>query len=712
MADVTLPSVFTPAPSSAKISQLALLQFPTGEELIPVVSNGKNYLIEKKDISSVPADSGPTVYGPLTIYVGLTADYQITNYDFTEIYSVTVSVGSVVISDADPSQFTITAPNATGPLVLSVNNKTYNLTVVPLVVLQPSITLPAAGSTVSCDTVLLVGSQYFSPLNAQQDAAAAATGTNPFGDAIGTAAYNQGLPDPQVSSTWQIATDSAFTNIVDQGTLTSPLFNQFLSNGLSLNTTYYARVAYTGEQASTSNWSTPLSFSTGSICYPTAEVYETQSPNALNSYSYDWFGNALACTADGNTLVVADPINTAFGSETQGSVRIYNTSTFPYTLVQTINNPNSTSTFGQALDITPDGQYLVIADPSTNAPGSTTNVGTGSFTIYSLQAGQYVALATYTAPVYATAITTRNFGMSVKFSKDGSRLFVTDGVNITNSSTTTYNSVYCYSLTNGAATLISTIADPGYNGQYGASFGLALSVSTDGLTFATSSTGFTTTQNGIAYVYHDTTGGQTPTFSAIPVPPSASWIAATNSSTFGASVSLSSDLSYLAVGAPQIINPTNTSDQSGTVFIYSLNIAGLSFTDNGVTIGNHNPSFDYFGFEVYFGQTPDYLYILGDYLYIYQVSGTPAFIDSLSFTNAALNDNLNSYYGLNNASVYSPSLLAASQTDNRVYVGNTGNSGIMNAFNGSGIVGEFACFSNPTFTPVASLGPSGSSGLA
>lgn len=714
MADVTLPTVFTPAASSSKISQLALLQFPTGEELIPVVSNGKNYLIEKKEISSVPADSGPTVYGPSSIYATLTGTYQITNYDFPEVYSVTVSQGTISFNPEDPSLFTVTAPSTAGSLVLTVNNKTYPITVKPLQVITPSITLPTAGATVSCDTVMLVGSQYFSPLNSSADAASAISGIDPFGNAIGTAAYNTGLPDPQVSSTWQIATDSNFTTIVDQGTNSSPLFTQFLSKGLSLNTTYYARVMYGATTSAPSAWSATLTFTTGNLCYPTAEVYETLSPTSNTyRYSYDWFGNALATTADGNTLVVADPKNSdQLYSSVYGSLRIFNTGTFPYTLKQTLSNPSSSSNFGYALDMTADGQYIAVTIPDSAAPVGSTNVGTGSFLIYSLQAGQYVLIGTYTAPLYASAITTRNFGQSIKFSRDGTRLFVSDGVNNTNPNTTTYNSVYCYSMTGGVPTLIATIADPGYNGQFGATFGLALSVSSDGRTFATSSTTFKTAQNGVAYVYHDTTGGQTPTFNVIPVPPATAWAAATNSSSFGSSVSLSADLSYLAVGAPLIVNPTNTSYKSGTVFIYNLNLASLLYTDNNITISTNTSAYESFGFEVYFGQTPNYLYILGADLYLYSISATPTLIDTLSFTNLSLNGNLNTYQGLNGTTLYSPNLIAASQTDNRVYVGNTGNSGIMTTFNGSGIIGEFACFNNPTYTPVSiSGGGSGSSGL-
>ena len=410
-------------------------------------------------------------------------------------------------------------------------------------------------------------------------------------------------------------------------------------------------------------------------------------------------------------LVVADPVNTTNFSETAGSVRVFDTSTFPYTLKQTLNNTGSSSNFGYAIDMTPDGQYIAVTIPDSPAPDSSTNIGTGSFLIYGLQAGHYTLLGTYTAPLYATAITDRNFGQSIKFSRDGTRLYVSDGVNNTNLNTTTFNSVYCYSMSNGVPTLIATIADPGYNGQFGASFGLALSVSSDGLTFATSSTTFTTAQNGVAYVYHDTTGGQTPTFNVVPVPPAAAWATATNSSSFGYSVSLSSDLSYLAVGAPYIVNPTNAAYTSGTVFIYNLNLASLLYTDNNITISTNTSANESFGFEVYFGQTPDYLYILGADFYLYRVSAAPTLIDTLSFTDPSLNGNLNTYQGLNRPSVVSPKLIAASQTDNRVYVGNTGNSGVMNLFHGSGLVGEFACFNNPTFTPIVGESGGGSSGL-
>jgi hypothetical protein len=626
---------------------------------------------------------------------------------------VTVSQGTVAFTPEYPSQFIITAPNVAGSLVLTVNNKTYPITILPLQVFAPTIKLPAAGTTVSCDTVMLVGSQYYSPLNAEADAASAATGMNALSDPVGSSAYNQGLIDPQVSSTWQIATDAAFTTIIDQGTLTAPLFTQFLSKGLSLNTTYYARVMYSATTTLPSVWSAPVSFATGNLCYPTAEVYETLSPNNNPGiYTYDWFGNAVACSADGNTLIVSDPRNYSGMSETQGSLRVYDTSTFPYTLKQTIANPNSTLTFTYAVDITPDGSYFVVTDPNTTAPSATTDIGTGSFFIYGLQAGQYVLLGTYTAPSYGAAITNRYFGTAAKFSQDGTRLFMSDGVNIGLGSTTTHNSVYCYSFVGGVPTLIATIADPGQSADFSQTFGSSLSVSHDGRTVATGSTLFSASKPGIAYVFHDTTGGLTPSFSAIVIAPSTTWAAATNASSFGSSVSLSSDLAYLAVGAPQIVNPANASEISGTVFLYSLNITALTYTDNGVTLSTNTTVLESFGFEVYFGQTPSYLYVLGAALYLYQVSATPTLIDTLFFTNPALNGSLSNYRPMIGSASVGGNTVAASQTDNRVYIGNTANSAIMNIFNGTGIVGEFACFTNPTFTAVPAVGSSGSSGLA
>ncbi|WNL28129.1 phage tail protein [Arcobacter cryaerophilus gv. pseudocryaerophilus] len=86
--------------------------------------------------------------------------------------------------------------------------------------------------------------------------------------------------EPQVSSTWQIATDVNFTNIVDESIGNTVNLTSWTSGVLALGKTYYARVKYNSSSYS-SEYSTVVSFSIPAISISSPTII-SPSHNSIN----------------------------------------------------------------------------------------------------------------------------------------------------------------------------------------------------------------------------------------------------------------------------------------------------------------------------------------------------------------------------------------------------------------------------------------------
>lgn len=108
-----------------------------------------------------------------------------------------------------------------------------------------------------------------------------ATGLIPTMTLSGSAFSVTGASDTHLSSDWQIATDSGFTNIVSSLTADTTNKTSWTVN-LSLNTTYYIRVRYKGTTYGNSNWSTTVSFSTIANYTPNTPGITSPTTGATN----------------------------------------------------------------------------------------------------------------------------------------------------------------------------------------------------------------------------------------------------------------------------------------------------------------------------------------------------------------------------------------------------------------------------------------------
>lgn len=220
---------------------------------------------EWRDLTVAPSVSGGvgvSLDGPVLIYDGSSNTYQITDFNSFSTYSVSVTAGTSSILD---DVITVDIPAASGftETVLTVTKTDpganpvdyqFVIAVGAAVVNTPSVTFPGNNATNVSLTPTLTATDY---------------ATTPAGQ--GTHAY----------SSWQIATDSAFANIVweslnDAVNLTSIAVP---SGELSIGTGYYVRVKYASSTIGESAWSNTNQFATVNQYIVTPSVTVSGGPN-------------------------------------------------------------------------------------------------------------------------------------------------------------------------------------------------------------------------------------------------------------------------------------------------------------------------------------------------------------------------------------------------------------------------------------------------
>jgi hypothetical protein len=189
--------------------------------------------------------------GPSVILPSSTNTFTITDYDSFSVYSATISVGTVSLSD---ETLTVVLPaGVTGVAVLTIkrNNSTrkINIGIGVTGVVTPSIVSPISGATGVSRATTLQGTAF---------------STAPIG--AGT----------QTSSRWQVATDAGFVAIVQDVTVNTGDMTRATLDTLESNTTYYARVMYLSTIGD-SNWSSTTSFTTINQTIATPTVTSSSS---------------------------------------------------------------------------------------------------------------------------------------------------------------------------------------------------------------------------------------------------------------------------------------------------------------------------------------------------------------------------------------------------------------------------------------------------
>ena len=256
----------------------------------------------------------------------------------------------------------------------------------------------------------------------------------------------------------------------------------------------------------------------------------------------DISGFVVAITPDGKYAVVGapdnDPDNTRLNA---GHVRVYSIDGPTIQRGPDIDGSGEGDAFGQAVDISADGNRIVVGASAHDYTPSITN--TGRVRVYDYNSGTNTwDLNTTIDPPVADTISNANFGYSVSISHDGTVIGIgAPGLN----SSQGKGYMYRVARDNGVVTGIQAEGTDGGN-ALGDALGWSVSVSGDGKVFVAGANN----PDGTSYV--KAMKSNLPT-AATWVATNSPYIAASENSMdeFGFSTSLSYDGHVLAVGGPK-----------------------------------------------------------------------------------------------------------------------------------------------------------------
>jgi hypothetical protein len=197
----------------------------------------------------------PSLVGPTQLYTNHSYDFLINNYDILETYTLFVDHGSV---SRNNDIITYNTPAQTGLSFISLNDKQYTFNIIDPYLAVPQITFPANnGTNITVNPTLLA--TPFTPM---------------------------GTTDTHLNTSWQIATDVGFTNIVFESLNDTDTnhFDHITSTALTISTLYYARVKYTGVVLGETAWSNVVSFTTTATVYAIPTNEEAILASAGSSY--------------------------------------------------------------------------------------------------------------------------------------------------------------------------------------------------------------------------------------------------------------------------------------------------------------------------------------------------------------------------------------------------------------------------------------------
>lgn len=417
-----------------RLSEFPLLSTLTGEEDIPCVALGQQYRIKTSQLVS-GGTAGPGLYGPLSPYNHSDINYTITSYDMAAAPVASVDHGT--LTQNGPA-LVFNAGSYAGPVVFTIGSATFNVTVIPAVVLAP--TLEGFTSPIAVNTPLLY-------LNY-------------------SAFTTSGLHDTLASVEVQTDTVSTFdsANLITATTLAANVLVDPNTGIIGLeigplqpSMTYYLRVRYTGAVLPASVWSETTVLNTSAQFIANNIVANLLDPDA----GVD-FGFSVAMDTTGTICAVGDyGVNVSGGGT--GKVYIYTKTGNTWGLSATLTGSNLTRYFGYTTAMSADGTVLVVGD--YYAYNSTLRANTGSVYIFTNTAGTW-AQSFFT---YGT-IASSNFSRALAISRDGK----TVAVGCSQNSVGSVVSIYTLSAGTWSKTSSVSTTDSVYY------FGSSLSLNQDG----------------------------------------------------------------------------------------------------------------------------------------------------------------------------------------------------------------------------------------
>lgn len=212
----------------------------------------------------------PVVSGPSTVYNQVTTEYTITNYYAAYSYTLEVIGSGNVTRSGNKIYYT---PSAGGSGGFTVNGLVIGVTVIAPSIATPTITFPVSGATNLGSSIVFTSSDFV-VVNST---------------------------DTHVSSSWQMSTDPAFTNIVASVNQSATDKTVWAATGLTTNTTYYVRMRHHGAAYGASSWSASINVTTKANFYPISES-AVITYDGSHYLEQDYVGYAGALSGDGVTL--------------------------------------------------------------------------------------------------------------------------------------------------------------------------------------------------------------------------------------------------------------------------------------------------------------------------------------------------------------------------------------------------------------------------
>ena len=397
--------------------------------------------------------NGPTTLYQSTAGVAIQGTYIISNYDSFMTYTVSVSAGSVSITG---DTITVTSPTAAGPIYLKVNGEYSKILVKPPAVKTPSITYPVAGL-------------------------ALATSFTATADAFVTS----GPADTCASTTWQVATDRAFTQLVINATTAGAVPSKALS-GLVYNTTYYIRMRYTGTALGASEWSLIVKAEIQLKGIVAGEVKIFPPPAAVAS---ERSGSRLALNYANDRLVVGSV--SGGGTGLAGRFTLYTLSAGVWTKKQVFSVAGSVASdgIGAVLAMSHVGTWVAVGIPGKSDQAA----NAGAVALFQWVDGVYVQTSLLRQDVVSAGSL---FGSAVAFDTNGNRLLVGAPGKGTNQ-----GAVYVFKNTTGTWTQEAVLSSSGAGTGDLIGRSVALTDAGDVAVIGAPGGSFATTNGGEVHIY-------------------------------------------------------------------------------------------------------------------------------------------------------------------------------------------------------------------
>lgn len=266
---------------------------------------------------------------------------MISNYDIQRTYEITVDHGVVSLitqayADANPNindiqslvgSITYTALSTPGVDILTINGRTFDITVLQSSIDKPHITSPQPNTIISNNQFSL----NISPLN------------------------QIGYQDTSVNLEYMISSVNDFTSTVVHETVSSSQNVNLISNLTPGD--YYIRARYVGGTY-TSSWSDISLITIYTVPYPQNESQVIFGYNVDSNYAYR-FGRRLDVNETGDSLITGAPEMDQGSSNNIGVVHVFKKLTVGgnYSLQKTITQP-----FGNLYDVNGFGAEVRFAD--------------------------------------------------------------------------------------------------------------------------------------------------------------------------------------------------------------------------------------------------------------------------------------------------------------------------------------------------------------